>query len=129
MEELENRRSTNYWNIAHGVLLTLWIVGAALTMAQVRGGFLTNYLSDLAFPPYFYIVIRGLHGKKIPSRLLWFSKSPERAAFSIFVVGVVSEVAQKFLPKGPFGGTYDPIDIVLFGTGLLVCYCIDKWKS
>ena len=44
-------RSSSGWKIAYWVLLVCWVMGAALNMARVHGGFLTNYLADLTFPP------------------------------------------------------------------------------
>lgn len=39
------------WKAAYWVLFVCWVVGAALFMARVRGGLLTDYLGDLTFPP------------------------------------------------------------------------------
>jgi hypothetical protein len=108
------------------------VIGAGLSMSRVNGGFLTNYLADLSFPPWFYIHIRGLvtNGKNIPRLAFfgnWFGLSPERSSISIFMVGVITELKTYYWPGGPLTGTYDLVDIVAYAIGLLICYAIDKW--
>ena len=103
-------------------------------MARVNGGFLTNYLSDLTFPPWFYIYIRGLwnNENRIPKLVLfgdWFGLSPERASVSIFLVGAIAEIMTKYWPNRPIVGTYDTLDILFYAVGLLGCYYLDKYKS
>jgi hypothetical protein len=100
-------------------------------MARVKGGFFTSYLSDLAFPPWFYIYIRGLAGSNntIPKLAVfrdWFGVFPERAFVSILTVGVISEIATFYWPTGIISGTFDPLDIVSYTVGLMLCYYIDK---
>lgn len=119
------------WLIAYWILYPLWIAGALLFMNRVNGGFFTNYLSDIAFPPWFYIHIRGLQQKTgtVPNLLIvkqWFGLTPERAALSIFLVGVITEVKTKFWPGGILAGTFDGLDIAAYGFGLLLCYIFDK---
>ncbi|MGI0016678.1 MAG: hypothetical protein ACREBU_24910, partial [Nitrososphaera sp.] len=88
--------------VAYWTLLAGWMLGAVLTISHVRGGFLTNYLADLVFPPWYYIVTRGLWSRKrgVPRLLLWFGHSPERTAISIFLVGAASELSQRYWPQG-----------------------------
>jgi len=122
---------TKYWQIAFWILLVSWVIGAVLYMAKYNGGFLTNYLSDLAFPPWFYIYIRGLwrNDNRIPHLLLfgdWFGLSPIRTFASIFIVGVVTEIKTLYWPTGFISGTFDPIDILCYAVGLLFCYFFDK---
>ena len=105
------------------------MLGAGLNMARVHGGFLTNYLSDIAFPPYFYIFMRGLHNHKIPSSVQWFSQTPERSLVGIWSVGFVSEVCQYYWPTGIFRGTFDPWDIASYTVGLLLVYVTDKYSA
>ncbi|GEM_PF-1384361 len=125
-----NKTATG-WKIAYWVLLVCWIVGAALNMARVHGGFLTDYLADLTFPPFFYIMLRG----KITDRPMvirafhWFGRTPLRAASSIFLVGTAAEVNSYFRPHGPFGGTYDPWDIAAYVLGLGFCYLIERREA
>ncbi len=124
------RKMTNGWRIAYWLLLVGWVVGAALNMAKVRGGFLTNYLADLTFPPWFYITLRNKATKQptVVKPARWFGETPLRAAVSIFLVGLVTEVSSYFWPRGAFGGTFDPLDIAAYGIGLLVCYWYDTRK-
>jgi hypothetical protein len=119
------------WNIAFWLLLSAWVLGAGLNMAHVHGGFLTNYLADLAFPPWFYIYIRGLwkNSPELPKLVFfgdWFGKTPERASLSIFAVGVIIELKTLYWPGGPLAGTFDPMDIMSYGAGLVLCYLFDK---
>jgi hypothetical protein len=126
----------SHWRITFWILLILWILGAALSMNRINGGVLTDYLADLAFPPWFYIYIRGYSSKRgnIPKLVLvgtWFGQSSERASISIFLVGMLAEFKTLFWPGGPITGTYDPIDILAYATGLFLCYVFDKrtnWK-
>jgi hypothetical protein len=112
------------WKITYWTLFAAWITGVAMYMWRVHGGFLTNYLADLAFPPWYYIVMRGiLTGGKKPYLLRWFGFSSERAAISIFLAGVVYEFGQRYriIP-----GTFDLWDIIAYGIGLCVIYLLEK---
>jgi hypothetical protein len=126
----KNRES--YWKIAFNVLGFCWLIGTVLKMSGINGGFWTSYLTDLVFPPFIYIFIRGLRSsnRNIPRLILvgnWFGLSPERPAISIFIVGVLWEMKSYFSPSlGAIGGTYDLLDILAYGIGLLICYIIDK---
>lgn len=122
------KRTAVGWKVAHWVLLVCWVVGAALNMARVHGGFLTNYLADLTFPPYFYIALRGkLTGRPMVMKAVrWFGRTPLRTVVSIFLVGAVMEVVSYFYPHGPFGGTFDPWDIAAYAVGLAICYVVEK---
>ena len=115
---------------AYRILLVCWIVGAALYMGHFKGGFLTNYLSDLTFPAWFYIFIRGLNANHTTPKLLifgnWFGQSAERAAISIFLVGVVTELKTLYWPGGLITGTWDPFDILAYAVSLAVCYVLDR---
>lgn len=118
------------WTIAYWILLISWMTGAALFMARVKGGFLTNYLSDLTFPAWFYIYIRGISttDNRLPRLLVfkdWFGFSPKRAFISILIVGIISEVKTFYWPTGVITGTFDYLDIVAYALGLLVCYYFD----
>ena len=122
------------WTIAYWILLVCWVTGASLFMARVKGGFMTNYLSDLTFPAWFYIYIRGLsnNDNRLPKLLIfsdWFGLSPQRALISILTVGVISEVQTFYWPKGIITGTFDYLDIIAYAIGLLICYYFDRRKS
>lgn len=108
------------WKFAYWLLLPAWIIGAALNMWHVHGGFFTSYLADLTFPPWYYIVARGptTTGKKTPFLLRWVGKSPARTALSLSVAGVLYEIAQRFhVIQGPF----DLWDIAAYAFGLALC--------
>jgi hypothetical protein len=125
-----DREGEKYWRIAYWILLICWVTGAILFMARIKGGFLTNYLSDLTFPAWYYIYIRGLStaGRQLPTILFfkdWFGVTPNRSITSIFSVGFISELTTFYWPKGIITGTFDYLDIVAYAIGLLVCYCFD----
>lgn len=123
-----------YWSFSFWLLLLAWIVGALLNMYRVKGGFFTNYLSDLAFPPWFYIYIRGLNKKQstLPRLAIvgdWFGQKPTRAFVSIFLVGVFSEFKTLYWPGGIITGTFDPYDILAYFIGLFTCYILDRKEN
>ena len=130
---MKREKSLANWRIAFWSLFVSWVIGATLNMEHVDGGFLTNYLADLTFPPWFYIYIRGLSSKQgIPRLILvgkWFGQNPERAAISIFSIGTIAELKTMYWPDGPFAGTFDFMDIIAYATGLLICYLFDKHSA
>jgi hypothetical protein len=124
MQDADDHTISAGWRYAYWILLVCWIIGAALTMFRVRAGFLSSYLSDVTFPPWFYIVLRErVPGKGVRRWIRWIGSTPVRAASAIFLVGLVSEVGQRY---GIPTGTYDPWDIAAYAVGLLVCYGIDR---
>jgi hypothetical protein len=124
-------RDAKPWMPAYWVLLVGWVSGATLFMAGIKGGFLTNYLSDLAFPAWFYIYIRGLSERDgcLPNLLIlrdWAGQTPERALLSILAVGIASELKTKYWPGGVLAGTFDYWDMAAYALGLLACYYFDR---
>jgi hypothetical protein len=120
-----NRTPTLPWKIAYWILLPCWIVGAGLHMWRVSAGFLTNYLADLTFPPWYYLVIRSqtTTGMTTPRLLRWFGASPERTVLSVLVAGIAYELAQRW---HLIEGTFDWWDVAVYGFGLGVCLIIEK---
>jgi len=112
------------WKIAYWILLICWIVGAILYMWRIPAGVFNSYLSDVTFPPWFYIVVRGLatDGRK-PRLVRPFGRSPEIAAAVIFAVGVISEIGQRY---GIISGTFDRWDFAAYGAGLCICVLCEK---
>jgi hypothetical protein len=124
------RGGEKYWKIAYWILLISWVTGATLFMARIKGGFLTNYLSDLTFPAWFYIHIRGLSTteRQLPNILIfkdWFGLTPTRSIVSILIVGIISELKTFYWPTGILTGTFDYLDIAAYAIGLFVCYYFD----
>jgi hypothetical protein len=113
------------WKLAYWTLFVSWVLGAAMNMWHVHGGFLTNYLADLTFPPWYYIVIRGqtTTGKKTPFLLRWFGVSAVRAAISILIAGVAYEMGQRYriIP-----GTFDLWDVAAYAVGPVICLAFEK---
>ena len=122
--------STKRWVVAYWVLLVLCIfVAGGLNMARIRAGFLTNYLADLTGPAFLYIVFRGLTTNREQNRLpifIWLGATAERSAIFLFLASTMSELSSYFWPRGPLPGTFDPLDIVAYGVGLLICYIADR---
>ena len=116
------------WRVAYWFLLITIIVTAALNMLHVSAGFLTNHAADLFVPAWMYVVLRHFPGKRYFVNPLnsWLGKSPELAAISLFIASALTEFSQLVWPKGIFPGTFDSLDIIAYGFGLLVCYVIDK---
>ena len=117
-----------FWTIAYWVLFLCWAAAGVLNMAHIRGGFLTNHLADLTMPAWPYIVSRGLwtENKSKTGLLLFVGKTPERSLFLIFLGSALTEISTIFWPKGIFAGTFDPLDLVAYASGLIICYAFDK---
>lgn len=117
------------WRVAYWALMAAFLVAAALNLLQVHAGLLTSYLADLTVPALLYVLGRGLVPDKRlhPLRLMrWVGRTPERAATFLFLASSATEVSQIFWPRGWFAGHFDPWDIVAYGTGLAVCYAVDR---
>lgn len=128
-----NQKHISCWRIAYYFLLVCWILGALLFMYRIRAGWLNCYLSDVAFPPWFYIHLRGLHRSDRRKAFLpivkdFFGVIPWRAGISIFLVGLVSELLVVW-PRPLITGTFDPLDILAYAVGLIVCMAFDLWKK
>ena len=126
------REATRFWGAAYRVLMAAFLLTAALNLLHVRGGFLTSHLADLTVPPLLYVVSRGLvPGMARPSIpvMHWVGGTPERAASCFFAASSLTEVSQIYWPRGLFAGRYDPWDIVAYGSGLLICYLLDRWQG
>ena len=112
------------WRLAYWLLLAVFLSAAALDMAHIRAGFLTNYAADLAIPAWLYIASRGLadtrHSQTLISRSI--GSSPTVAALTIFLASALTELSQIPWPHGLFKGTFDPWDLCAYGFGVSVCY-------
>jgi len=115
------------WRRAYWLLFAAWIGCALLGMNHVKAGLVTSYGADLTQPPWLYIVARSLYD---PSRTNWMRRtlgySPATAALGIWVAGALTEFSQLIWPDGLFRGVFDPLDLVAYATGLLVCYLIER---
>ena len=103
------------------VLINLFIGGLHfLTGSQYRGpfpGFVNGYLIDILLPfaLYFLICLVDLRIFKH-----WWAR-----ATVPFLIGVKVEVAQYYgLPI--FGQTFDPLDLLAYGTGVTLAVLTDK---
>jgi hypothetical protein len=117
-----------FWRVVYYVLLVLFLVTAALNMLHIRGGVLTNHTADLVVPAWLYVAARGLHAPRARKTLVerTIGRTPATAALSLFVASTITEVSQRYWPRGIFSGRFDPLDVVAFGAGLAACYAAEK---
>jgi hypothetical protein len=97
-------------------------------MLHIRGGFFTSYAADLIVPAWLYAALRGLHSSRGRTKFLQrtLGRSPELAAVSLFIASALTEVSQVFWPDGLFSGRFDPLDLLMYASGLAVVYTADK---
>jgi hypothetical protein len=81
--------------------------------------FVRGYLIDLLLPMNIYLLLQISLRKKIS-----IAKSRVIGAMSTFLFGLIVEILQllkiKFL-----GSTYDPLDIVMYGIGIMIGLLVD----
>jgi hypothetical protein len=81
--------------------------------------FVSGYLIDLILPMNLYLLLQISLRKKIS-----IPKSRLIGAMSTFLFGLIVEILQllkiKFL-----GSTYDPLDIVMYGIGIMIGLLVD----
>lgn len=115
------------WLIAYWVLFVGFLAAAALNMAGVSAGFATSHMADLVGPAWLYIAMRSLQH---PGGEHWLGRfvpmTPEVVAITLFVGSTITELSQRYWPRGIFPGTYDPADILAFAFGVGVCYAFDR---
>jgi len=117
------------WRLAYWFLWAAFIATAALNMAHVSAGFLTNHAADLVVPALLYVMTRGLAEQRSRPTLLqrWCGGTPERAAVVICLASAATEISQYYWPKGVFRGRFDPLDLAAYAAGIACCYIGDKW--
>lgn len=125
MTKLPEQKFLN-WLTNIGFVFAMISVG--LQMMSVKGGFLTNYLADIAGPVWFYGIVR--QRKVLFKKLLPKNSDPAFAAIFVFLVGTGWEICQAFdfsgTPLAITRGRYDPWDIVAFAVSSAGCYAFDK---
>ena len=116
------------WRIAYWVLLAIFVLTAALNLLHVRAGFLTSHAADLFLPPWLYVVVRFFPAQRgwLAAVHRWLGRSPARAAGSLFVASALTELSQIAWPRGLFAGVFDPLDLLAFAIGLVVCFIVDE---
>lgn len=77
-----------------------------------------SYFSDLILPFGVYFLL-SINDKSIPALRHWFIK-----AGTIFLLTSAAEICQ-FFGLEVLGVTFDPIDILMYGTGVLLAAFID----
>lgn len=118
------------WRVAYWILTAAFIVTAIISIQRVPAGFLSSYAADLTCPAWLYIGIRGLHGPRRPNMFgRFFGATPERAAGVLIGGSTLTELSQIWWPHGVFSGTYDPLDIVAYATGVGLCYIFDRFTG
>ena len=119
-----------FWLFADWILLCIWAVDAALVMSHTHLGSFTDHAADLALPAWLYVSFRR-HRNSASTRWrrLFSNLHPAALAFVIFAASSATEICQRFWPRGLFAGTYDQIDVVAYGVGILVCFAADvRWQ-
>lgn len=100
-----------------GVALMHFIIGP--DYSGIFENFVRGYLIDLILPLNLYLLLQISLRKKIS-----IGKSRMIGAFFTFSFGIIVEILQllkiKFL-----GTTYDPLDIVMYGTGIILGLLVD----
>ena len=117
------------WLVVYWTLMVSFLVSAALNLARVSGGFLTDYMADLTVPALLYVLARELApGKRLalPRATQWLGRTPERAAIVLLLASVGTELSQAAWPRGVFAGRFDPWDIVAYAAGLVAVYGADR---
>lgn len=124
----EDRLTQRAWLSIYWSLLAVLLITAALNMLHLRGGFLTNHAADVVVPAWMYVGARGLHSTSgLRTRVQrTLGQSPEIAALGLFFASALTEVSQYYWPHGLFRGRFDPLDILSYAVGLVVCYAFDK---
>jgi len=125
-------RAADRWRAARNGLFPVWVLAAAITMypsigeaLHLSGTLFTSYAADLAFPPWFYIVCRHYPPNRVAR---WLGRSPVLLAAGILGVGAMSEFVQLHAPR-VITGTFDPLDIAAYATGLAICLGFDTLPS
>jgi len=81
--------------------------------------FVRSYLIDLLLPMNIYLLLQISLRKKIS-----IVKSRVIGALFTFLIGLIVEILQLF--KFEFlGSTYDPLDIVMYGIGVMIGLLVD----
>ena len=113
------------WRFAQLVLLVIWLAAAVLTMLHRRAGLFTSYGADLLLPAWLYIIFRR-EAPLLPWVRVLRPNSPALTAVGLFAASTLTELSQRFWPRGLFAGRYDPVDILAYGLGLGLCYWADR---
>ena len=127
-EQILNSSPAAFWRVASYALFILFLVTAALNMLHLRGGILTTHTADVVVPAWLYVAARGLHAPRVRKTLIerTIGGTSATAALSLFVASTLTEVSQRYWPRGVFSGRFDPLDVAAFGAGLAACYAAEK---
>mgnify|MGYP006927343245 CR=1 FL=1 len=115
---MKNKKSIYFIvGISLSVALMHFIIGPDYTGTFKH--FVRGYLIDLILPMNLYLLLQISLRKKIS-----ITKSRVIGAMSTFLFGLIVEILQllkiKFL-----GSTYDPLDIVMYGIGIMIGLLVD----
>ena len=123
-----SRRS---YRIALNALALVAFVGiGGMQMYEVDGGLVTSYGADLLAPPILYFSFR--EGYRIPRSGLIWRLSPLASLLTVLGGCAAWEWSQRFDLSGTplviTAGVFDPVDLLAYTLGLLVCYSVDvRW--
>lgn len=103
-------------------------IAVLMQMNEVRGGFITNYLADIAGPIWCYAIIRL---RKVAFKNFLPKNTPLISAILVFSIGTIWEILEAFdfsgTPLAITRGRFDPFDILCYAISLAVCYIIDDF--
>ena len=116
----QNPSVTKAWRIAL-VILGLLSCAAAFTEAS---GVWNNYVFDMSFPAYLYILLRGIHNGK--PLYPWSARFSPTLLFC-FIVGI-SFLVESLQYFGYYKGYFDSVDYLAYLSILLPCYLLDKFS-
>lgn len=128
------------WHVAESILLAIWLLAGVIAMypevgraLHLSGTVFTSYAADLTQPAWLYLFFRALANPERSGRLVRWLRAraygPELLAVAIVVGASATEVSQYYWPKGMFRGTFDPLDIAAFASGVTVCWLIDRGST
>ena len=112
-----------FWLFINGLGMATFVVIGGLQAYQVNAGFLTNYGADLLLPPVLYFWFRrGTSSGHL-------RRGPHTSLLVVLAGCFGWEWSQRYdlggTPLAIAGGTFDPLDLIAYATGVLVCYFID----
>jgi hypothetical protein len=113
---IASRRFGTFLNV---YFVAVFVGIGGLQMYRVNAGALTSYGADLLAPPWIYLMFRS--GR--------WRMGPLTALLVVFGGCLGWEWAQRHdfsgTPLAITRGTFDPLDILAYAVGLLVCFAVD----
>ena len=101
------------------IIAVIHIIGIRNYLSGQLYEYYTGYFSDIALPFGFYFLL-CINDTRFPSLKKWYVKS-----LIIFCLASTAEILQFFgIPL--LGRTFDPVDFVMYGIGVLLAAIVEK---